>query len=276
VTLNNGDISVILNGEEIPEDRIEMRDGTVVILDENGNEVRTFDMHFDHNLHGADAMIRILSNPNQNEFRFEAEEPPHVLMGVFMTDPGPAIEKHLGLDPGTTVMISGLYEGLAAHRAGLEEYDLIVSVDGTKPVSQMVIRDLLADKHAGDRVRLEVIQSGRTRTISVDLDAYDEGMFEDAALIGSAPQMDVRTEWNVGNDPMRWLWSPDIRKIQIDPGHRIFIPQWNSFGPNDPLHQGDADVDFDGRADRIDERVEEVQELLDRVLEDVKRQRDGD
>ncbi len=52
------------------------------------------------------------------------------MIGVHLGDPGKALRKHLRLEPGEGTMISGLYKGLAADKAGLQQYDIIIAVDG--------------------------------------------------------------------------------------------------------------------------------------------------
>ncbi len=205
-------------------------------------------------------------------FHATAEEP-KVFMGIHMTEPGPALERHLRLEPGTTTMISALYEGLAAHDAGLEEFDIIVEIDGKTPANHEAIRKALEDKEPGDVVELTVIQEGRRRDVRVRLEAYDREKVASATLLGRG----------AGLPGLHW-WRPgqgiDVQRLLIDPQeqHIFRIPH--------ELHQlqdlekrleerlrPHVQHDVDDRLDRLADRLEELQELLDELLKEAARDR---
>ncbi len=206
---------------------------------------------------------------------FHGEEP-NVFMGIHMTGPGPALERHLRLKPGTTTMISALYEGLAAHEAGLEEFDIIVEIDGRTPANHEAIRKALKDKEPGDVVELTVIQEGRRRDVRVRLEAYDRENVASATLLGRASGLPGLQWWRPGQEI-------DVRRLLIDPHEQhIFrlpadLPQLHQLEDLEKRLQERlrprVQHNVDDRLDRLADRLEELQELLDELLEEAARDR---
>jgi len=253
VRVENGEISVKVDGEEVSVDRLgEVLESFGVVLDSDD-----FDFDFD---------LGFGFGPDDMRFAFAPDFEPKVILGIQMAPPGAALERHLRLEPGTTTMISGLYEGLPAQVAGLEEFDIIVAVDGRKPASAADIRKALADRESGDVVELTVIHEGRKKSIDVTLKAFDRTEMESARLLGKRA------------GPEGWLRSLraipgtdiDLRRLLVDPvDRRIFrLPQgraWErlekSFGERMP-------ADWDERLNHLHDRLAELQEMLDRLLQE--------
>ncbi len=252
VRVENGEISVKVDGEEVPVDRLgDVLESLGVVLDPDD-----FDFDFD---------LGFGFGPDDMRFAFPPDFEPKVIVGIQMAPPGLALERHLRLEPGTTTMITGLYEGLPAHAAGLEEFDIIVAVDGRKPAGAADISRALADREPGDIVELTVIHEGRKKAIDVKLKAFDRAEMESAKLIGK----------RVGREgwlrSMQAIPGPDIdlRRLLVDPeDRRIFrLPRgraWErlekSFGERMP-------ADWDERLNSLHDRLAELQEMLDRLLQ---------
>ncbi|MCK6478028.1 MAG: PDZ domain-containing protein, partial [Phycisphaerales bacterium] len=69
--------------------------------------------------------------------------------------------------------VDSVLEGLPAEKAGLKVHDIIVAIDGDKPVSQDRLREILRTKKPGDTIKLSVISKGKQEDIKVKLEAYD-------------------------------------------------------------------------------------------------------
>jgi predicted metalloprotease with PDZ domain len=65
--------------------------------------------------------------------------------------------------------IVSVVEGSPADRAGLEEGDVIVGIDGDTVRGPMGLRRRLADREPGDSVKVEVRRNGRSRTFETEL-----------------------------------------------------------------------------------------------------------
>ena len=198
--LNNGEVRTAeIDGQSVPADRIE-RDGGIVRLKNQAGEVV-----YEYNPGGADRSIRAWSSspfgrgagvsgggasnawtiersfsprggapsPQDPDAAIVKVETPKAMIGVQLVEPDPALRGHFGLKRGEASMIAAVYEGLPASTAGLEPYDLIVSVNGKSPVSTDDVRAALREKDAGSSVSIEVIKKGERKTLSVTPEKYD-------------------------------------------------------------------------------------------------------
>ncbi len=98
---------------------------------------------------------------------------PPVMMGVQLGRADSTLCGHLGLDREKVTLLAGVYEGLPADAAGLEPYDLIVSINGSDDAGPAAVRKALEGMKAGDTVNLTVIQKGVRKDVTVTLEAYD-------------------------------------------------------------------------------------------------------
>jgi hypothetical protein len=274
ITVDNGEVTVTIDGEELPASRYQAEDGRLLILDEDGNEVKSFDVllgrgHDDFHLtwQGAEPFIDI-------EKVFPGGRPT-VMIGVHLSPPDEALRYHLKLDEGHTTMISGLYKGLAAQKAGLDRYDIIVAVDGVQPAAPKNIMDILADKEPGDQVTFTVIHKGRTREYSVTLDAFDAARMDSSQLIGGG-RFSNRFFFPGGEGEIQILpgLEGDLNEFFVDPKSRQRFKKMERFG----LPEGFDDElrrelgariprDLDERMAGLNDQIEELQEMIARLVE---------
>lgn len=277
VIVDNDDISIKIDGVEVPSHRIRKTDGRIVIIDEDGDEIRSFNLFAGH---GRDDL----------GFSFDFDEgnwpkslesywttlpgpEPNVMLGIHMTEPSKALLYHLRLHPGEVAMISGLYEGLPAHNAGLDQYDIIVAVDGSQPAGQQAIREALADKEPGDEVTLTILKKGRTREIVVTLEAFDRSQMEQANLIGGGNRF--ITEIVI---PDKGIFMPrggNWRELLGDANTRQHFERWfeNSELSNQFEHHLSEALrehwpsDLDDRLEGLNLRMDDLKEIIDALIE---------
>jgi S1-C subfamily serine protease len=99
----------------------------------------------------------------------ENGEAQHSFLGVEPAELTPQIAERFDVDAERGVIVLRVVEGSAAEAAGLEEGDLIVSIEG-EPLE--TVEDLLAtlrQHQPGDTVTLEIVREGERRTIDVTL-----------------------------------------------------------------------------------------------------------
>ncbi len=196
VTVENGSISAKVNGKEVPADRIERRGDVVIIKDEAGKTLKTFNVAFGPGRAAGRAGGRrgpgglmvtpipprgveppIAPEPPEAPepmFAMPMGEPPAVMIGIRMSD---ADGEKLGdLDVDHAIVIDDVIEGLPASKAGLHADDLVVEIDGTRPATQERLREILRGKEPGDKVVLTVVRDGKPEEVKVRLEAYDPGM----------------------------------------------------------------------------------------------------
>ncbi len=260
--IENGEITVMVDGEEVAHDRVRSEGGRVVVLDEDCNPMKSF---------------HAFLNPGENDFvfampggkgdvRFEGPRP-DVMIGVHLTDPGAALRKHLKLEPGEGTMIGGLYEGLPAHKAGLKQYDIIVSVEGTRVDDPRSILEALQGLEDGDEVTLSVIQNGRRKQFDVTVEDFDPARMDPSNLIGGAAGTGIRIpnlefEFAPGQD-FHW------RDFLVDPGSKQIF-RWRS-DDRRPQREPREDEIADERLERLNQRMEELRDLIDQLVEDARR-----
>ena len=273
VRIENGKISVKLDGKEVPADRIRQIGEQIQIIGENGNAITSLNIIQGGQWAGAvpAAGAELFVQPQvqlgwqvQAQPPMDAAAPPKVMLGVHMGDPGPALEKHLKLEPGKTTMIVAVGKDLAADKAGLQPFDIIVSVDGNTPADQNTIRGFIADREPGDSMRLVVIQAGERKEIKVPLEAYDTDRLGSVEWRGEAPQA---FNLQFGSNPEQWA------DLLVDPQHRIFQRFRTHVGEGMGI---DIDLDdvtsaedpgLDDRIDDLNDRMAQLEDLIRQLIE---------
>ncbi|OYX46440.1 MAG: serine protease [Alphaproteobacteria bacterium 32-64-14] len=77
----------------------------------------------------------------------------------------------LGLDRPRGVLISAVYAGGPADKAGLKEGDVVLTVDGREVFDDRGMKFIAATKAEGETVTLSVLRNGQTRQVSVRMAA---------------------------------------------------------------------------------------------------------
>ncbi len=268
VRVENGETTVIVDGKVVGQDRFRTENGNVIVLDEDGNEIRSMRLF----MNAGDRDFVLALPGGEKGLRWRVGRPhANVMLGVHLDDPGAALRKHLRLEPGVGSMIRGLYKGLPAKRAGLQQYDVIIAVDGEPVDGPGTILQALAEAEAGDEVTLSVVQNGRHKQFTVTLDAFDAAKMGPANLLGG------------GGGPIQWLDIPNLelfdfapgknfefRRFLVDPDKKdLFVPGVSPFGP----WRSDSSQLDDDRIEHLNERMAEIHEMIDRLVKEA-RQRD--
>jgi hypothetical protein len=273
ITVDNGKVTVIVDGEELPANRFQIEGGRLLILDEEGRELKSLGVMLgegDEDFH----MTWAGDEPLIEYQKLFPEGRPSVLVGVHMTDPDQALRYHLGLEEGQATMISGLYRDLPAHKAGLDQFDVIVAVDGNRPADPKSIMQALADKEPGDEVKFTVIHKGRTTEYSVTLEAYDPARMDPSKLIGGGaiisritiPGGEVEIVPGLpGREGWQWLIDPESRQ-RFKWLERLELPEGYQMDLREELRQR-IPQDLDERIEVLNERIEEMREMIDRLVE---------
>ncbi len=109
---------------------------------------------------------------------------PRVRIGLTTEQVPLPVAKQLTIDAEQAVMVSNVTLGLAAEKAGLRAYDVIVKLDGTAPVTQQTLRRRVAECEPGEPITLRVIRAGESREIRVFAErAVDTSVIIDPAKI---------------------------------------------------------------------------------------------
>lgn len=199
LTINNDVVSAEIDGTPVPADRIIREGDSYRIKDASGEVIYSYEAHSGaphaielrhrndaiHGSGGSTPRAWAFSTSPGNARAFSgsgfASQPdavaqielPKVMIGVQLADPDGALRGHFGLKRGEATLISGVYEGLPAASAGLEPYDIVVSVDGKSPAGPDELRQALRAVDAGKSIQLTVLKKGERKTLSVTPEKYD-------------------------------------------------------------------------------------------------------
>ena len=98
--------------------------------------------------------------------------PPPVMLGVTMEQPGAALVKHMGINPARSTLLVDVIPGLPAAKAGLEDHDVVIAVDGSKDAGPHDIRRKLRGMKAGDSITFTIRRGAESKTVTLQADAW--------------------------------------------------------------------------------------------------------
>ena len=107
-----------------------------------------------------------------------------VMLGVRMGRPGTQLARTMHLDPEKTTIINYVAPGTPAMRGGLEQWDLITSVDGSEDASPSVIRRVLREALPGEEIDFEIMRKGERRNVEIVLEPMDQSRMTPGAVDG--------------------------------------------------------------------------------------------
>lgn len=195
-----------IDGERISKDRVRTEPERVVFLSDNGETLYEFKVP---------AMTQSAWAPKDGDgqqFVIEARvERPKVMLGINLSEPGDAMRKQLKLGKDQQViLVEKVIEGLPAQRAGLEDYDVILSIDGGDDANPERLTKVLREKSPGDTLKLVVLRGGERKEIVAKLDAYDPDR------LGVSPSDAQRELARVTPTPPNAPATPGMRMFRFD------------------------------------------------------------
>lgn len=170
VKIVNGTVEFAqVDGQRIAADRVITEAERVIILGDDNKKIYEFKVP---------AMTRSVWTPrgdDEQAFVIGARvERPTVMLGINLTEPGEAMRKQLKLGKDQQViLVEKVIDGLPAQRAGLEDYDVILSIDGSDHASSDLLGEVMRKKQPGDAIKLVVLRAGEKKQIVAKLDAYN-------------------------------------------------------------------------------------------------------
>ena len=95
---------------------------------------------------------------------------PMVMLGVRMAPAGPAMAKHMGVHPEDATLITFVGADTPASKAGMEDWDIVIGMNGSSKASPAAIRRVLRTANPGDRVRFTLNRGGEEVDVTVILE----------------------------------------------------------------------------------------------------------
>ncbi len=90
-------------------------------------------------------------------------------LGVGIQDLNKDLKEYYGIKDGEGVLITQVFKGDPADKAGIEPKDVILSVDGEKVDSSRALSKMIADKDVGEKVKIEILRNGKEEAVTVKL-----------------------------------------------------------------------------------------------------------
>lgn len=193
VVRRNGDVRVQLDGEDVPAERLRRSRGRLAVLDAEGNELHVLRLlpgggvEIDGERSGRPtppAPPRPPSRapgggfgppggiPGGGESVFWSrvpDGPPRGQIGIGMGQIDAALAAQLKLNRDEVVLITHVLDDAPAARAGLQQHDIIIKVDGESPATHERIRRIVRDKEPGEQLTLTVLRAGNEHEISIEI-----------------------------------------------------------------------------------------------------------
>lgn len=233
-----------LDGKELDHKLVEIKDNIAVFLSDDGGVLHEIKLHKMHNephaphaIHidekdgnhtigtwssstggnfelkeGSNAFFAVSGGPEDNEFVVDVKHAaPKVMLGINLGEPSKILRKHLKLKDGVQViLVERVIEGLPAAKAGLEEFDVIVSIDGSDQANGEILGKVLSEKEIGDNMKLVVLRSGDKLKIKVKLVEYDANALGTVEIL--APEV---TDWADANGDFEFEFLTKLEEGQF-------------------------------------------------------------
>ncbi|MEM9372658.1 MAG: PDZ domain-containing protein [Planctomycetota bacterium] len=266
VTIKDGRVTEAWeNGEAVDLVRVKKDVDAIHFLDEDGQVYETIRMGVP-----TPPVVTGLPLPPSpaNFFATVDDEPgtmtiditvPKVMLGINLSEPGQALRAQLGIGDLPAILVDGVIDDLPASKAGIEQYDIIVSLDGSDGSSSKSLSDLLNKKSPGDELKMFVLRGGKKIGLVAELAAFD------AKALG-------RTAWiaDSADDRFPGLVSPpDVDnqiQVWVDRDGELELLERNRREQLEDMRRGrvDRSIDEEEMRSKIAEAMREAER---RVLE---------
>ena len=202
--VENGEVRVAkLNGEDVPADRVRKVPGGFDIVDASGKVIEHLAVGRANEPGpggpvpgGAGKVRRGVRIETSDEERVMPKivagqriqgiaipdgegdsivmDHPKAMIGAGLGVPDAALAHHLGIDPSKSTLVTNAINGLPASKAGIEQFDVIVSINGSADASSGKLRRALRDAEPGTKIKLGVRRGAETKSVEVEPVAFDE------------------------------------------------------------------------------------------------------
>ncbi len=90
-------------------------------------------------------------------------------LGVETSRVSNALRNHVDIPEGVGLTIEHVVEGTGAEEAGIQQYDILLEMDGQLIINQEQLRTLVRSKKPDDTVKVEIFRKGKKLKIDVEL-----------------------------------------------------------------------------------------------------------
>ncbi|MEO0512071.1 MAG: PDZ domain-containing protein [Planctomycetota bacterium] len=97
----------------------------------------------------------------------DVSAPPRSMIGIQHAEPDEQLRENLGLRPGEARVLLSVLEGMPAAEAGVRSFDVIVAIDGKRPVTSELLTEVLNETEPGASIELTLLRKGEKKTLEV-------------------------------------------------------------------------------------------------------------
>jgi len=112
---------------------------------------------------------------DSNEEKLLLKRPDFPLIGAEYRELTKELAKSLGIKKKKGVVITAVAPGGAAEKAGVRPNDILIELDGAEAEHSLEVTRILAGRAAGDSLSLVIARDGDKQTISLPLEARNDG-----------------------------------------------------------------------------------------------------
>jgi membrane-associated protease RseP (regulator of RpoE activity) len=194
-----------------------------------------------------------------------------VALGMRVAVPEPDVARLGGFEPAQVRRILSVTQGQPAQKAGLQVGDMLIEIDGKRPFTEARLRSTLLKKRPGDLLPLVVSRGGQLLNVAVRLEALATFWDREAAEIATKtmplpPSAPAAPLVHLDGGRMLVVEEPGTAPAARVPG-RPDQPQPAQAGTAVPVPARDGGADPIVELRRVQERLEAMERLLQRVLE---------
>lgn len=207
LSIINGDATAKINGEQVPPDRLRRRGSLYEVLDKEGTVVHAFRAM---GMEGGRGRMWMQGRGDRDA------DAPQDRAGVMTRRPKVMIGINMSDAEGGGVTVDSVVQGLPASRAGLEEKDWIVKLDGKEIATSADVREVLRGKESGDEMAVTVRRGNEEKTLTLKLDAFDAErlgvpMLLDVPLITEGQILGGQNDWY---EDVKRAWDKALADIK--------------------------------------------------------------
>lgn len=187
-------MSAKVDGKEVPAKRIVEADNVIIIRGEDGQPLFTLNRQgggiaFRSGDATSDKLmtlraagdVAVTSAPGGGVYTLATTmKPPKAMIGITMGEIEDVTAAQLGVNSDDVVLVTGVAPNLPAAKAGLKQYDVIVKIDGEKPVTEAKIREIITRRDPGEKVGVVVLRESKPMEFEVELQEFKADAWGDA------------------------------------------------------------------------------------------------
>ena len=96
-------------------------------------------------------------------------------LGVGIQDISEEMAEYYGIKGKEGVLVSQVFPGDPADKAGIRTRDIIIDVNGKKIETSRELTRIIADFHVGEMVKIKILRNGKEKTVNVKIGKRQEG-----------------------------------------------------------------------------------------------------